>query len=169
MVSPELIRRYPFFAGLTYDHIVKLAELADEQTVEAGHYFFYEGDELDSFYLILDGAVGIILEVPDRDVEQDIVGQLTGKLKTKDVTTSTLRTGDVFGWSGLIPPHEATAGAKAIMPCRVLSVNCRELWQIFEADCRFGSAMILKGAQVIRERLRDMRIETLSNLVSEVL
>ncbi len=165
MVSPELIRRYPFFAGLAYDHILKLAEVADEQTVETGHYFFHEGDELGSFYLVLEGAVAIVVEVPDRDVEQEFSGQLTGKLKIKDVTTSTVRTGDIFGWSGLIPPHKATAAVKAIMPCRVLAFNSRELWQLFEDDCRFAFVMTLKGAQVIRERLRNMRIETLAHLV----
>jgi CRP-like cAMP-binding protein len=165
MVSPELIRRYPFFSGLDYDHVVKLANVADEQTVEAGQYIFHEGDELENFYLILEGAVAIILEVPDRDVEQQLSGQLTGKLKTKDVITSTVGTGDVFGWSGLIPPHKSTAGAKAITPCRVVAFNCEELWQIFEEDCRFGYIMTQKGAQVIRERLRDMRIESLTHLV----
>jgi hypothetical protein len=37
MVSPELIRRYPFFAGLDYDQLVKLAKVAQEYKVEAGH------------------------------------------------------------------------------------------------------------------------------------
>jgi CRP-like cAMP-binding protein len=164
MVSPELIRRYPFFAGLDYDHIVKLAKVADEETVETGHYFFHEGDELMVFYLVLEGAVAIVLEIPDRDVEQQIAGQLTGELKTKDVTTSTVGTGDVFGWSGLIPPHTSTASAKAVTPCRVVVFDCEELGKIFEEDCRFGYTMAQKGAQVIRERLRDMRIESLAHL-----
>ena len=49
MVSPELIRRYPFFAGLDYDHIVKLSKVADEKSVEAGHCFFHETDDLINF------------------------------------------------------------------------------------------------------------------------
>jgi CRP/FNR family cyclic AMP-dependent transcriptional regulator len=163
MVSPELIRRYPFFAGLDYDHIVKLSKVADERSVEAGQFFFHEGDELAVFYLVLEGAVAIVLEIPNHDVEQQIAGQLTGELKTKDVTTSTVGTGDVFGWSGLIPPHTSTAGAKAITPCRVVVFDCEELWNIFEEDCHFGLVMAQKGAQVIRERLRDMRIESLAH------
>lgn len=124
MVSTELIRRYLFFAGLSYGHLVTLSKVADEETADAGHCFFHEGDELSNFYLVVEGAVAIVLEVPDQGVEQQIAGQLTGELKTKDVTVSTVGTGDVFGWSGLIPPHKATAGAKAIMPCRVL-VPCQ--------------------------------------------
>ena len=164
MVSPELLRRYPFFAGLEYEHIVKLARVADEERVENGHCFFRECDELESVYLVMEGAVAIVFEVPDQDVEQQVSGQLTGELKTKDVTVSTVGTGDVFGWSGLIPPNTATASAKAITPCRVLSFDSKELLQTFEEDCRFGYIMARKAAQVIRERLRDLRIESLAHL-----
>jgi CRP/FNR family cyclic AMP-dependent transcriptional regulator len=166
MVSPELIRRYPFFSGLDYDHIVKLAKVADEQTVETGHYFFHESDDLQNVYLLIEGAVAIVFEVPDQDVEQQVSGQLTGKLKTKDVTVSTVGSGDVFGWSGLIPPYTATASARAITSCRVVSFDCRQLLQThFEEDCRFGYIITQKAAQVIRERLRDLRIESLAHLV----
>jgi CRP-like cAMP-binding protein len=166
MVSPELVRRYPFFAGLDYDHIVKLSKVADEEGVEAGHCFFHETDELKSIYLVLEGAVAIVFEVTDRDVEQQISGQLTGELKTKDITVSTVGTGDIFGWSGLIPPHAATAAAKAITPCRVLTFDSEKLLQTFDEDCRFGYIMAQKAARVIRERLRDSRIESLAHLAA---
>jgi CRP-like cAMP-binding protein len=166
MVSPELIRRYPFFAGLDYDHIVKLAKVANEESVETEHCFFHETDDLKSFYLVLEGAVAIVFEVTDRDVEQQISGQLTGELKTKDVTVSTVGTGDVFGWSGLIPPHTATATAKAITPCRVLVFDSQALMQTFEEDCHFGYILAQRAAQVIRERLRDLRIESLAHLAA---
>jgi CRP-like cAMP-binding protein len=166
MVSPELIRRYPFFAGLDYDHIVKLSKVANERSVEAGHCFFHETDDLKSVYLVLEGAVALVFEVPDQDVEQQVSGQLTGELKTKDITVSTVGTGDVFGSSGLIPPHTATATAKAITPCKVLAFDSKELLKIFEEDCRFGYIMAQKAAQVIRERLRDLRIESLAHLAA---
>jgi CRP/FNR family cyclic AMP-dependent transcriptional regulator len=162
MISSQLIRRYQFFAGLNHDYIATLAKLADEVSVEAGHCFFREGDELEQLYLVLEGAVAIVIEVPDRDAEQTVSGQLTGKLITKGVTVSTVGTGDVFAWSALVPPHKSTAGAKAITPCRVAAFDCKELWPIFEEDCNFAYLMTLKAAQIIRGRLRDMRIETLA-------
>jgi CRP-like cAMP-binding protein len=164
MVSPELIRRYPFFAGLDYEQIVKLAKVADEERVEAGSYFFHESDDLKNFYLVVEGAVAIVFEVADQDVKQEIAGQLTGRPKTKDITISTVGTGDVFGWSGLIPPTRATASAKAITACRVLTFDGQALLKMFDEDCRLGYVMTQKAAGVIRERLRDIRIETLVHL-----
>jgi hypothetical protein len=43
--------------------------------------------------------------------------------------------------------------------------ECEELRQVFEDDCPFGLVMMQKAAQVIRERLRDMRIQSLADLI----
>lgn len=165
MVSTELLRRYPFFAGLSRAHLNTLAKISDEITVEADDYFFHEEDELDHFYIILEGAAAIVFELPERDVKHKIADQFARELKTKDVVVSTVGTGDIFGWSGLVPPYKATAGAKALTRCRVAAVRSKELVTIFEEDYRFGYMMTQKAAQVIRDRLRDLRIESLASAV----
>lgn len=165
MVSPELLRRYPFFAGLSHDYISKLAKMSDEIAVDEGHYFFHEDDVLDKFYLTLEGAVAIVIELPEKDVQHKVSEQFLRELKTKDVIVSTVGSGDIFGWSGLIAPYRATAGAKAVTDCRVVAVQIQELRDLFEQDCEFGLVMTLKAAQIIRERLRDLRTETLSFIV----
>ena len=65
MISPEIIRRYPFFAGLSNEQIITLAEDAEEKNIKEGYVFFKENDFLKSFYLVLDGTVGIVIEIPD--------------------------------------------------------------------------------------------------------
>jgi CRP/FNR family cyclic AMP-dependent transcriptional regulator len=162
MISPELIRRYPFFAGLNHDYLGTLAKLANEVSVEAGHSFFSEGDEVRKLYLVVEGAVAIVIQVPDREAEQPLARQLTGKLTTKDITVSTVGTGGLFAWSALIPPYEATAGAQALTSCRLVALDCEKLRHIFEEDRNLAYLMTLKAAQIVRGRLRDLRIETLA-------
>jgi CRP/FNR family cyclic AMP-dependent transcriptional regulator len=162
MISPELIRRYPFFAGLNHDYVSTLAKLADEVSVEAGHCFFDEGDELKKLYLVVEGAVAIVMQVPDRGAKHPLSGQLTRNLRTKDITVSTVGTGGVFAWSTLIPPYESTASAKALTPCRVVALDCEQLRPIFEKDRNLAYLMTMKAAQIVRGRLRDLRIETLA-------
>ncbi len=145
MVSPELLRRYPFFAGLDMDQLVTLAKVADEVEVEAGHYFFHEGEKLDTFYLILEGMVAIVVELPDRE---SII--------------STLGPGETFAWSTVVPPYTATASAKALTPCRVVAFERQALWKEFESDWRFGYLMMQRVAQVVRDRLHDTRIQSLA-------
>lgn len=162
MISPEHLRRYPFFAGLNTDQINTLAQVAEEQIVESEHFFFHEDEELSHFYIAIEGAVAIVFELPERDVEHTISDQFMRKLRTKDVVISTVGPGDVFGWSGLIPPYTATAGAKAVTPCRVIAFDQKEVMAIFAKDVKFGYLMTQKAAQVIRNRLRDFRIESLA-------
>jgi CRP-like cAMP-binding protein len=118
--------------------------------VEAGRYFFHEGEEVCCFYIVLEGAVAIVIELPRQD---------------RETVVSTLGPGDVFSWSGLVSPHKATASGKALTSCRVLSFDCQEIRQSFETDWHFGYLIMEKAAQVIRERLKDLRIEWLAYFI----
>jgi CRP-like cAMP-binding protein len=148
MVSPELLRRYAFFGGLEIEHIDALARAADELTVDTGQFFFHEGDELDHCYVLLEGEVEVLTELPEKGIE---------------AVTTVVDEGEMFGWSGLIPPYAATAAARAAtQPCRVVAFDCVALRQQFEDDPRFGYLMTQRMAQVMRERLSVLRIESLA-------
>lgn len=166
MVSPELLRRYPFFADLNPGQIVTLARAANELAVDEAYYFFHETEELRCFYIVVEGKVGIMVDFPDPAVKQPVSRQLTGKLITREVVVSSVAPGEMFGWSALVPPHLATSSAKTLTPGRVISFDCQELRHSFEKDCQFGYLMMLKASQVIRGRLRDMRIESLSDALA---
>ncbi len=164
MISPELLRRYPFFGGLNHDQLVALAKVGSEEAVDAGHYFFHERDQLDHLYLILEGAVAVVIEIPAENTHQTVADQYNRQLHTTDVVISAIGPGEVFGISALIPPPVASAGAKATTPCRVVAFNSQELLQIFAQDCAFGYIMTQKIAQIFRGRLHDMRIESLAQV-----
>ena len=167
MISPQLIRRYPFFAGLSHEQIVILANAASELNVEANHYFFHEGDILNNFYLVVEGAVAIVIEVPDQNVKHKVSDQLTGTLQTSDVVISAVGPGEVFGWSAFVPPHHATTSGKATTPCRVVVFDRHELVKVFNEDCEFGYVMMQKVAQITRDRLHDIRIESLAHIIMQ--
>ncbi len=165
MISIELLRRYPFFAGFSQEQIYDLARVTDEVSVKAGHKFISEGERLYHFYLVLEGTVGITINVPDREFNQSLTRQITNDLITKDVTVNTIGEGEVFGWSALIPPNLSTANVKALTDCRVLDFNYQALQPIIADDCCFGHQLTMRAAQIIRYRLRDMQIESLADLV----
>jgi CRP-like cAMP-binding protein len=164
MISPELLRRYAFFAGLSRDQITTLAGLAREDILEADEYVFRQGEELDHFYLVLDGGVDILIGVTDRTKASRLSAQLTGDIDTVDIAVSSVQPGEIFGWSGLVPPHCSTASAKATADSRVVSFDCKALMEAFEKDNCFGFLMTQKIAHVIRERLRDIRMESLATV-----
>ncbi len=162
MISTELLRRYPFFACLTQDQLVTLANAGEELNIGAGHCFFHEGDRLKSLFFVLEGNIDIAIGIPDRSVKQDVREQIMGNFIAEDVTVSTVSPGQIFAWSTMIPPHVSTASATATVPSRVIAFDCEELMQAFKKDCQFGYLMLQKVAGVIRGCLRDMRIQSLA-------
>ena len=163
MVSPEIIRHYPFFAGLDPNQIKSLAVAGKELDVKEGHVFFRSSNTMDYFYLVVKGEIGITCEKTDRSVTHSVSAQLTGNIPTEDVTVSTIEPGEVFGWSALFPPFAATAGAVALVPSKVVAFHAATLLRLFEEDCQFGYRITQKLAQVIHMRLQDRRIETLAS------
>jgi CRP-like cAMP-binding protein len=161
MVSPELIRRYPLTANLTMEQIVALAMAAKEFTVEKDAFIFQENDELDHFFMVLDGKVGILVGQPGAEMDRP------DTFYGAENIISTVCPGEIFGWSGLVPPQKATSSARAMIPTQIISVDCRELQQAFEKDYRFAFIMMQTMAQVIRDRLHDLRVECLSTMVPD--
>jgi CRP/FNR family cyclic AMP-dependent transcriptional regulator len=145
MITPELISRYPFFIDLEIEHLQALAEAATGITVETGNFIFHEGDELSNLYIVVEGAVGIVLE----------------KRGKGDTVISAVGPGHVFAWSALVSPHLATASAKALTSCWLIGFDRKKLMQAFQKDCRFGYRIMQKIVQISRDRLLDARIESL--------
>ena len=147
MVSPEVIRRYPYFSGISIERINMLANIAEEIECEKGQYFHNEGEEIDKVYILVEGEVSLVTSLPQQD---------------KEVVINTLGTGDVFGWTSLLPPYTAGAGAKTITDCKLVEFSASKLRTKFEDDYQFGYLMMIKIAQIIRERLDSIVIETLA-------
>ena len=147
MVSPEVIRRYPYFSGMSIERINLLANIADEIECEKDQYFHHEGEEIDKVYLLVEGEVSLITSFPQQD---------------KEVVINTMGAGDVFGWTSLLPPHTAGAGAKTVTNCKLVEFSAKDLRIKFEEDFQFGYLMMIKIAQIIRERLDSIVIETLT-------
>jgi CRP/FNR family cyclic AMP-dependent transcriptional regulator len=167
MISSELIRRYPFFAGLTREQIEVLARAAEERQTNAGDYFFHEGEMLPALWLVVEGAVAVVMELPNREVRQSVADQLTGKLRTRDVIISTVGPGEIFGWSALVPPYGATASTRAMTDVHAIRFDAQSVREHLDDDCVFGYLIMQKIAEVMRNRLHDTRIQSLPFYVSE--
>ena len=166
MISPETLRRYGFFAGFSHDQLVTLAMMAVEEHIEAGHYFFHEGNPLDAFYLVVKGQVAIVFRVPAQTGTSSVAQQLTGTHETSEVVVSEVGPGDPFGWTAITTQHTATAGAKAVGPCDVITFDRAHLQAACEQDPAFGYHVLKQIVQVARQRLHDLRVESLSSAIT---
>ncbi|PIE90245.1 MAG: hypothetical protein CR997_06560 [Acidobacteria bacterium] len=160
MISTDKTRTHSFFSGLTLPQVEKIASLAQELEIEEGYLFFQSGDQLDYFYLIERGHVNICMEVPDSEAAGN-------EAQTKDypkkyVSVANLGREDVFGWTSLVPPYFTNAAALAQTRCQVIAVDSRKLEHFFHQDWLFGYKIAIKMAQLIRERVRGLRLESIN-------
>jgi CRP/FNR family cyclic AMP-dependent transcriptional regulator len=139
MISPELLRRYPFFCCLDEQQQRAVAMIAEEVDCESGTVLFEEGQPVDSLYLLLDGSVDLYYEAIDAPPRQPPVAEVN--------------IGEAFGISALIAPHHATATARVASPSRILKIDARALRALCEVDCKMGYALMRQAAQIALERL----------------
>jgi CRP/FNR family cyclic AMP-dependent transcriptional regulator len=148
MVSPELLRRFPFFSGLTDEEIKSIAMISDEETYEANTFIFREGDKAQKMFVLIEGTVDIMVNTDEEGLERE--------------TVSTLNHGDVFCWSAVVEPNLLTASAFAATPVIVVAIDGAGLRAMFELDCHLGFRILQKAAVIISDRLKDTRIQMLS-------
>jgi CRP-like cAMP-binding protein len=152
MVSPELLRRFAFFAGFSDEDLKQLAMAGREQAVAAGEILFTEGSRADKLCFLTEGEVEVLNR--SRGSEEDIA-------------LSSLPAGELLGWSAVIEPNIYTATMRVTRPGRVIIFAGAELEKLM-ADDRFCSLLMKKIARVIGLRLKDTRIQLLSLFTQRV-
>ena len=155
MISAELLENYNFFSGLDHEYVIRLAEIAEEVSVEGDTYIFREGDNIRKLYLIVEGTTAIIFEVPGKTRDDKIT----------EISLNTIGACDVFGYSALVPPHMASVSAKSLTPCQIIAFDGEALLSIFEEDCRFGYMVMQRIALVMRKRISEIRAVSLAYLM----
>lgn len=147
MVTPELLRRYPFFAGLTHQQLTSLAALAHAMSFEAGETVFRDGEPATCLYLVVDGQVRLF-------IESDYQGHRA------NITDADER--DVLGWSALVAPYEYTATAECSRQSELVSFDALELRRTIEADSQVGCVIMYGLCDVLASRLRSAYVELAS-------
>jgi signal transduction histidine kinase len=68
-VSPEVLRKFSFFASFSTDQLEEIAETAPQFSVKANKVVFRQGEHSETMYLILKGAV----KVEREDLQNEII------------------------------------------------------------------------------------------------
>lgn len=148
MISPELLRRFPFFADFSHDELKQLAMLGEEQQFYPEQLLFIEGEHASQFYFLVKGEVDVTLTLGDQEMVF--------------TPLSTIPAGELLGWSALIEPRMYTSSAQALKPCRVIAFDGVKLERLAAANPHFCSILMKKVAQTISRRLKDTRTQLLS-------
>jgi len=149
MISPEILRRYPFFGSLTDGQIKALAMIAEEQVYGKGIVLCEEGKPADAFYLLLDGSVSLYYISDD---------EFHPKMR-KEFLVGEVNPGEVFAISAFIEPYVYTTTVRVDKNSRALKFDRTAMNELINQDPKLNCILMHKIAKAMMERLTFVRVQ----------
>jgi CRP/FNR family cyclic AMP-dependent transcriptional regulator len=136
----ELLQAMPIFGGVSDSTLDFLLTDARSTAVEAGGFFFREGDEPTGVYILEKGRVAVCRKWQGRDVVLRYLSQ-----------------GDCFGEMALMDLQPRSASIRATIDCQAIELLPDSLYRLYERDLeQFALIQMNMGREVCRRlRLAD--------------
>ena len=146
MDEQELLRTVPIFSELSEADIASLAGLTSRRPCPKDTVVFFENEEGDSFFIIVDGRIKVTILGDDG----------------REVILSVLGRGDFFGEMALLDNEPRSATAIAVEDTELLSLHRNDFQSVLTDNRSIMSALI----KVLTARLRraNHQISTLALL-----
>jgi CRP/FNR family transcriptional regulator, cyclic AMP receptor protein len=142
----DALQAIPWFQMMNAEHFKKVLGIAKICRYEPGQVIFHEGDKEDFLYVVLEGRVAIEMSVPGR-----------GRMRI--LTAEPM---EEVGWSSVTPVvRQRTAGARAVLPSRLVAFDAEALRQLCEEDHDFGYFVMRRLVNVVAGRLLTGRLQLL--------
>jgi CRP-like cAMP-binding protein len=149
MVSPEILRRYPFFGSLSDAQLKAIAMIAEEEQYSNGVVICEEGAPAKSLYLLLNGSVSLYYKSEEEFRPST----------RKDFLVGEINQGEIFAISVFVEPYKYTSTVKAEQDCRVVRFDSAELSKLTEKDPRLYCILMRETAKAAMERLAYARVQ----------
>lgn len=149
MISPELLRRYPFFGFLNDTQLKAVAMIAEEITIKPGESILEVGKPAEALYFLVEGNAELHYVVEDQ----------FDPTVRKELYISHINPGEIFGISALIEPYQYTGTIRAVGVCRVLQIEAAALRALCEVDLTMAYGLMRQTARAAMERLGDTRVQ----------
>jgi CRP/FNR family cyclic AMP-dependent transcriptional regulator len=146
----ELLQRMPIFGGVRANILEFLIDVCPVEAVPKNAFFFREGDQADSMFVLEAGKVAVLKAWRGRDCLLQTLGQ-----------------GDCFGEMAVMDLSPRSASVRAEEDCTAIRISAANLYQVYSRDLKqFALIQMNMGREVCRrlraldERLFSARMET---------
>lgn len=152
MISPDLLRGYPFFGAFDDDGLATVALATEVIECLPGEVLFESDQPAWALYVLIAGALELWIVAAER--------QGTGVRSL--YPAGEISTGEVAGISALVPPHVYTATGQITRPSRLLQINAQALRDLSAVAPRLDAALMHVVAQATMNRLQKARAQLLA-------
>lgn len=140
-----LLEEHAFTADLEPRYRATLVGCATNVRFEPGELLARAGTPADSFFLVRHGRVALEIHAPGRG----------------PIAFETITSGEVLGWSWLVPPYRWVFDARALVRTRAIAFDGACLRGRCEADRDLGYELLKRVAGVLSRRLAAARLQIL--------
>lgn len=139
----ELLQQMPIFGGIRGDIAELLLSLSRTVSVRRGEFFFHEGDQGDSLFVLESGSAAVMKH---RDGRERVLSRLAR--------------GECFGEMAVMDLMPRSASVVAVEDCTAIEVPVAGLLRVYEQDVeQFALIEMNMGREVSRRlRLADERL-----------
>ncbi len=139
----EMLSKIPVFEKLLVKELRQVASIVHRRQYVKGEFVFYQGDPGLGMYVIEKGKVGIVV-VGDDGTQKEIAEMLNG---------------DFFGEIALLDESARSASVIVKEDSELIGFFRPDLFEIIEKTPKTGLKIVVKLAEMIGERLRNMNSE----------
>jgi CRP/FNR family transcriptional regulator, cyclic AMP receptor protein len=141
----EILAEHPLFKSFDAETIALFAGCAKNEHFRAGQRIYSEGAPADRFFIVTHGDVALEIATPERE----------------PIITETVHTGELFGWSWMLPPYRHTNDAMALNDVRAISLDGACLRGKCETNPALGYTMFQNWVPHLITRLQSLRMQVL--------
>jgi len=129
----ETLHRMPLFRHLTYQELVRVMNLVEVQSYDAGQRVIEEGEEGDAMFIVLTGEASV---------------------RSGDTKIANLGPGQHFGEMALVDKVPRSASVHAEAPSKLMIMRRRDFFDIVRKDHDVAVKLLWAFLGVLTERLR---------------
>ena len=152
MISPELLRRFPFFNFMDDKQLKAVAMIAEEKTYNNGDDVVTHDTPAAKLFFLIDGTASYYYIVT---TEHD-------PYYKQEYFISDFNPGEIFGISALIEPYVFTASVRAEKACRLIEIDAPALRALCEVDVQLSCGLMRAVAKAAMERLQYTRVQLIA-------
>ncbi|MCC7415570.1 MAG: Crp/Fnr family transcriptional regulator [Acidobacteria bacterium] len=134
--SARRLSQVPLFRGVASDALARIAGLARSARIEAGAFFFNEGDQAEEFFVLTDGRVKLTQVTPEG---HQVVLRLIGP-------------GDAFGGVGAFGEPTYPVSAEAVEASIAMAWTSATMRQLFQTE----PPMAINALHFVSTRYHDL-------------
>ncbi len=138
----ELLKKIPLFRDLSNSELIKVSNLVQKVSLNAGGKVFKRGEAGDAMYLVREGEVEVVVDKPEDDSNEEAVVAVLGE-------------GELFGEMALVEGEPRSATVRARTEVKLFRIKKEYFMDLMQNDHEIAFKIYRRLTMVLSHRLRE--------------